>query len=227
MKAKNVAMLLRKDLRMSVWVVLAGVIIWSLPMLFAWFGTWYFTDGATETSLRRVMVMGYSSCVMLSAAVMALIVSHILTAERMDRSAAFLAYVPFSRLEALMSKLVCALTLTAVFVGLDILLSTAVLPYQHHRPYDSSAFMLVVASIGVLVFGGTWLAGTCLRNGAVATVIGVGLPFILWMSVLAGSAGKKISDEDMTRIFMTAAISLGVAFFLAGLAVFMRRRPEA
>jgi ABC-type transport system involved in multi-copper enzyme maturation permease subunit len=227
MKAKNVAMLVRKDLRMSVWVVLAGVIIWLLPMLFAYFGEWYYQDSATMQHLRRIMTMGAGVSVLMSVAVMSVIVSHILTAERMDRSAAFLAYVPFTRSESLIGKMTCSVVLTALFIGLDILLT--MLMAQHYEEYhhDLLAFLTGIAAIGVLVFGGTWLAGSCVRNGAIATVIGVGMPFILWMSVVAWSAGRKTSDEEMAQVFMMVAVVLGVVLFLAGLAVFMRRRPEA
>jgi ABC-type transport system involved in multi-copper enzyme maturation permease subunit len=225
MKTKNVAMLVRKDLRMSVWVVVAGVIIWSMPMWFAYLGMWYFRDDMVTTSLLRMIGMGASVSVMLSVVVMALIVSHILTAERMDRSAAFLAYMPFSRLEALVSKVICALVLTAVFVGLDILLIKFI-PKGIHYHHNYTAFLVMFGSVGVLVFGGTWLAGACLKNGAIATVIGVGLPFILWIYIGTSVAGRKMSDEDATWLFMTVAIWMGVFFFLAGLSAFMRRRPE-
>jgi len=225
MKMRNVMTLLWKDVRLSRLVFLGGVIMWPMPMWFtlAVVCKLYMIDpAASGRSLARIAGQGVTACMMLSGLMVAMVVGHLMTSERADRSSAFLSYLPFSRREALVSKIMTALALATAFLLLNIVLRAVVLHFTDMGSYWRE-YIIVMLACGTLIFGSTWLAGTCFRSGAIATAAGLAVPIALWMSLWLSHFEEP---TGLFLLFVTWSVGLGVFFFIAGSTVFLKQRPE-
>jgi hypothetical protein len=254
MKAKNVAMLVRKDLRMSRGVFIAGVIIWTAPMLIS-----IITGLVTGTPLGDVFsrdavvgMLGVFGSMSLLLSV-PMIVGHVVAAEEVDRSAAFLAYVPLTRTEAVMGKMICAvllagalLLLCAGIYTIDAGFSAWELgrwagssswPFTAWRFYgDVAEYAGWVVPAMVVVFGSAWAAGAVVRRTGVATMLGMAIPFLLWSAIIVYGYSRENQRSRLDWLFMGMrvhayyvwwSVVLGIALFVAGVVVFLRRKPEA
>jgi ABC-type transport system involved in multi-copper enzyme maturation permease subunit len=221
MKTKNVKALLAKDFRMSGWVFLVGVLMWPAPIVFTSLLAYMLTDPSRVRSLLWWRTMsGFPACVMLSMIMISMVISHLLTSERMDRSVSFLSYLPFKRSEALISKIVNAAAFMTVFIILDGLFLGYMNPQGHTEQLVLGIFLLACGAM--LIFGSAWLAGACLRSSAMTTAMGVGVPVMVWVGV-----GSQCDRENIFPAIVAVSLVLGVVFFVAGSIVFVKRGPEA
>jgi hypothetical protein len=231
MKAQNVLTLVEKDLRMSRRVVAISLAIWALPMvLAAAFMAANDPCGYSGPPLMRIIGVGGGYSFYLTFLMMPAVVGYILTAEGTDRSAAFLAYMPFSRIESLAGKAISATMMTMLFIGLNALLMAIPLvtelssTWVDVRTITELLYILTfILSFEVFVSGATWAAAMCVRSAAIATVVGLGLPFSL---LVYQAAYHGISFAALRSQFVPWLV-LGVIFFIIGAVVFMKRRPEA
>jgi ABC-type transport system involved in multi-copper enzyme maturation permease subunit len=231
MKAKNVLVLVGKDLRMSRWVLAISLGIWVLPILLTTVhmvisGANYYYDRPIE----HIMERSSEFCILLAFLVIPAIVGYILAAEGADRSAMFLAYMPFSRLEALVSKAISATAMTLLFLGLNILLTTIMLVWLQYRAGLPNATQRILGNItsfsllGVAVFGAAWTAAVCFRSVPIAMVVGLGLPLALYTYFVAYYMD---SLHNTGWGYLEWSAMMGVVCFIVGVVVFMKRKPEA
>jgi hypothetical protein len=143
--------------------------------------------GATA-SARLLYFLSYTS-VALSQLTLVLLGGNAVAAERADRSAEFLVYLPPSRGMILGSKALLATCAALVIWGFNLLIAEGVAPALSSELLDvwelPSRWPMLAG--GLLLFGVAWLGSTMLDSPTFATCLGIVSPFVV-AGLLAVSA---------------------------------------
>jgi ABC-type transport system involved in multi-copper enzyme maturation permease subunit len=224
--------LLWKDYRLNRGIVLMGVTLLLAP---------YATVAAVELHAHWPSLPSRAdwSGQLLSGSLISLILSQLtlvtlagnaIAAERLDRSAEFLAYLPPSRRRILSSKLYLAILVTAVIWGVNVAIAEVVAPRQSHAPAESPFNLMpwsMLAAATVMLFGAAWLGSAVLTSPAIATSLGIGatvaVPLLpLTTATLFGWPTLRGSD-DIQHWSTIACLVFGIGSFLCGTALYLRR----
>jgi ABC-type transport system involved in multi-copper enzyme maturation permease subunit len=111
-----------KELGQNRVIMIVGAALLIMPHLAALFAIWY-QSGSPDYLLAGA---GYSLA--LSQLTIALLGGHVIAAERADRSAEFLAYLPLSRARILTGKIMLALLTIALIWGTNLLIVHSLFP---------------------------------------------------------------------------------------------------
>jgi hypothetical protein len=143
------------------------------------------------------------------------------THERADRSSAFLAALPPSRGANAASKTIVGLGAVALVVALDTgLIATLDKLHPPGGPVRTDEWAYSFAGTWAMMFCGAWLAGWLVASPAIATVIGIGMPIILFMA-----AALTIPDlPNCLPLYWDGCLVFGAVFFFLGGAIALRRR---
>jgi len=207
MNNRGLGALLWKDYRLNRLVLIAGLAVLLIPFLAAA----ALSQTGKHTSLRELVAALSPLNAMVSMLVIAALGANTMTAEKTDRSAAFMAYLPPSRLLLLLSKAICVLGMSASLVGVNLALVTAFSPHPSGA-WGLGTILWRALPVAGLVLGGAWLTGALLSSTAIATCAGVLLYFVV-----------VILPKEW---FPVDALVLGASCLLAGAAVFVRREAE-
>jgi ABC-type transport system involved in multi-copper enzyme maturation permease subunit len=214
----SILALLWKDVRVNRWVLAFGAVVLTVPYLVYltcglcgdWSDWWHFEPLSLFNNISGI----------LSMITIALLGGHAFAAERSDRSAEFLAYLPPSRLAIATSKAVftfgaiLVLLLCHLIVGLFILWLIPGAPPVS----DSVNFHYVV----ILLFGVAWLCSTFASSpalaaaGAVLVSIGSSIGMHFWLNA-------SLPLETITQYYNIFCVVGGVACFIAGTVYYIRR----
>jgi hypothetical protein len=148
-------------------------------------------------------------CFLTSGLLAAMSGASLSASERADRSAGFIAFLPFSRRAKVASKAIVGLLALSTVVVLDAGVFEGIPSLS--EPETESA----VLCSWVLVFCGAWLAGWMLASPAIASTIGMGMPIIL---------GTALFLADTQKWYSLWALALGAGFFLLGCVIALARR---
>lgn len=146
-------------------------------------------------------------------------------AERADRSAEFMAYMPVSRGKVVVSKAVLTLgVLSAVWLlNLAVLWTAApsVEPAHTDGSIDRTTWVLV--SIGACMFGVAWLCSTIADSHALAASVGMCVPLLLGGAALLIGQTLGVSESALDLWFPRACAAAGVIGFLLGCRYYLHR----
>jgi ABC-type transport system involved in multi-copper enzyme maturation permease subunit len=219
--------LLWKDYRINRGVVLLGaalllgpyaaVIFWgvrthwpSLPSAAEW-------SGLLATASLLSLVLSQLTLVTLAG--------NVIASERNDRSAEFLAYLPPSRLQILMSKFTLVLAAAGVVWGVNLAAAELLAPAlggARGNPTDALADRSMVAAVAVTLIGAGWLGSALLESPAMAACLGIGVAFAVPLLVMAG-LNLFAPGGDLKQGCLIACPALGVLCFAWGSAYYLRR----
>lgn len=214
--------LLWKDMRVNRDVLAFGAVFLTMPYLIflicGLFGTW-----SNWWHFEPLLIFANIS-MLLSTITFALLGGYAFAAERADRSAEFLAYLPPSRLAIVTSKAVFAVGvgLVQVFIHERIILFLALSPRLPGAPgvVDSRRIAPYIA-VTILMFGVAWLCSTFASGPALAAGCGI----LLSMGVTFGTyySQRLLPVETVTQYYRIFCMAGGVTCFVAGTVYYIRR----
>jgi ABC-type transport system involved in multi-copper enzyme maturation permease subunit len=164
----------------------------------------------------------------LSQLTLAVLAGNSIAAERADRSAEFLAYLPPSRKQILASKLLLALLAVGAVWAVNLSVTELVVPTLG-TPLGSSSDQLasrgMLAAGTVMVFGASWLGSAALNSPANATIFGIAVAFVggpllvqaMWALCASGAR------EALNSCGLIVGFTVGSLCFLFGSASYLRR----
>lgn len=148
-------------------------------------------------------------------------------AERADRSAEFLAYLPVSRGKALASKITLAVGALAIIwlVNGGVFLSVAPrLASAGGQDGESAARTLgVFASLSLAMFGVAWLCSSFSSSHALAASVGILAPIACAGGILLTLYLFDLPDSIFETWFPRICAAAGVVCFLSGIRYYLGR----
>ncbi|HUU85679.1 MAG TPA: hypothetical protein VM243_19445 [Phycisphaerae bacterium] len=227
---KAMKALLWKDCRVNGLVLIVGAVLVVGPFLIAVPVNFYSERvfGALPRPWpQQLTTIGLAS-LSFSLLTMVMLGGNAIAGERADRSAEFLAYLPPSRRAIITSKAVLAigagLAVWLVNLGVIYVLAprTARIPEElaMHLGDVQGDTLVFLAALSVYLFGSAWLGSCLVASPAIATGLGFVPPFITGCLLLY-FLGPEHPDIDAW--YYTLAVTLGVLFFVAGVAYYVRR----
>ncbi len=175
---------------------------------------------------QRFLISGGVTTLGISLLSIAILAGNAVAAERMDRSAEFLAYLPPSRLSIITSKIILALGCSAL-VWLFGTVAVYVIPPllgeipEHLVRFRGDAFP-IFSFTAILLFGAAWLATTFLDSPTIAAAIGIATP-ILVFALLAVLKYHFAYEFNIYLWYRRCAVIPGILLFFVGTVYFIRR----
>lgn len=166
----------------------------------------------------------------LSLFTFAMLGGNAIAAERADRSAEFLAYMPVSRGSILAAKSLIALTPAAVIwmVNLAFLLwitprlADGVSATEMARRPEVRELLVVFGSTSILLLGSGWFWSAVLNSHGLATGMSAFTLAVVVMALIGIEAGLGV-DGFIQRWLNPASLVVGIGGYVAGCAYYLRR----
>ena len=224
--------LFKKDVRICRLPIIAGVVLLFGPFAMAWLIVSYmplWNEATPATAWATFLGTGSYFSVMCSQPTLAMISGNIIAAERSDRSAEFLAYLPPSKAQVIGSKFfVLAMTVLVVW-GLNLAVGAIAewLAGETDAARTMTADLLPLrelATIGLVAVGSGWCASSvCSTTGpAVALAFTSPLMVLAVLTAIQYVAGWPSVHGFGSVYFPTCAL-LGATLFMIGTVYFLRR----
>ena len=222
--------LLWKDYRINRLLLTFGLAVCLGPYVVAvapslLFGLW----GGQAWWAPGFWVDVYGISIWLSLFTFAMLGGNAVAAERADRSAEFLAYLPVSRGTVLASKSVIALGPTLLIWAVNLAALFIVAPAITHVPAadilaksDVPESLGVFAGLTVLLLGSGWFWSTILTSHGLAT----GMSFFTLVVVLMGLTGLGLGSElgsFLEKWFVSVCVAVGIGGYVVGCTYYLRR----
>jgi ABC-type transport system involved in multi-copper enzyme maturation permease subunit len=223
------ARLLRLYLRSAVVATVASYLSMAILAMI------YYQDEGIAARAFLVMSRGSKCGFPATAVFAALLAGSVFTLERSDRSAEFLACLPPTRMQNLLSKLIVLLGTTAMMVAVHLLFlwaSHLLSPFVRdqggilaERTLPSALSALTFASVIISMVGAALAVSAWLKSNGVPILCGLLAPlFILSFVSLIGWALDIPSEGDAFEIrYATSSLVLGVTFGCLGCLWFVTR----
>jgi ABC-type transport system involved in multi-copper enzyme maturation permease subunit len=205
------------------WVLLVGAVLLALPYLI-FLGCAFFLGSADWWQLEPQLMVALMS-LYLSAITIPLLGGYAFAAERADRSAEFLAYLPPSRPAIVTSKLVLAagVSLVLILIHWTIFLLIS-LPFRDAPVSRSlSNQLIIVLCAEILMFGVAWLFSTFATGPALAAGCGILAPLLAPFVIHAIHTYLELPRESLKEHFIIVCLVGGVTAFVCGTAYYLRR----
>jgi ABC-type transport system involved in multi-copper enzyme maturation permease subunit len=225
--------LLWKDLRVNLFVLVFGAFMLLGPYLAVAVREIYLRTHGEEGMLWHADAWGAVAIlsVGLSLLTLAFLGGVAFAAERQDRSAEFLAYLPCSRAAILTSKLLVALLVIGVIWGGNLLVAYGLAPafcdtYRDPNFPPSAApvyHMPKAACVALLAFGAAWFASSFLDSAAIAAGIGIFAPPLLFGALATTWWYLRIETVPIGWWYCGVCAVLGGLGFVSGCVIYLRR----
>ena len=222
--------LLWKDCRVNQLVLIVGLLLAVAPFLIAVPVNFYSErlHGALPRPWPEQLVSTALFSLSFSLLTIVMLGGNAVAGERADRSAEFLAYLPPSRRAIITSKAVLAIGVGLVIWIANLAVIYGLAPVTGRLSQEvalnlaamRNESILFLAVTSVVLFGGAWLASSFVASPAVATGLGFVPPFVTGC-LLMYFLGPE--HPDIGSWYRIIALTLGVVFFVAGVAYYLRR----
>lgn len=171
----------------------------------------------------------YGISIWLSLFTFAMLGGNAIAAERADRSAEFLGYLPVSRGAVLASKSIIALGPTLLVWAVNLAALFIVAPAITDVPAadivaksDGRESLGVFAGLTVLLLGSGWFWSTVLTSHGLAT----GMSFVTLTAVLMGLIGLGLGPglgSFLEKWFVSVCVVVGISGYVGGCAYYLHR----
>jgi ABC-type transport system involved in multi-copper enzyme maturation permease subunit len=219
--------LLWKDYRVNRLILIVGLVLLIVPHLIAWIYVWRAHPPRQYLQWTLLAASAYS--VILSQLTLTLLGGNAIAAERVDRSAEFLGYLPPSRAMIIGSKALLAFVTALVIWGVNLVVFCLVVPWEYLPKIGRDAQMifempLYVAATGTCMFGIAWLGSSCLASPTFAIFGGLVSPLVLHLSLISCSTGLGWpAMADVGHWYVGISLALGCLCFVSGTLYYLRR----
>jgi ABC-type transport system involved in multi-copper enzyme maturation permease subunit len=221
--------LLWKDYRISLLVLAFGVaVLVGLPLATGGLNLYgQLTIGSAPRPWSELLVFTTPFGLAVQLLTMAMLGGCAIAAERTDRSAEFLAYLPPSRWMIVTSKALLAIG-TGLFIwSVSLVIIYVVAPHAGMVTEDLIEFrdsmVPTLAATSVLLFGAAWLGSSFMPTHTLATGFGIGVAIALLCALWAVEFFFELRGFDLGWWYRTLSIPLGIAAFVAGVVCYVRR----
>lgn len=221
-----------KDLRLNRLPLLIGAALLVVPYIIVGTAVTHMPvwEEATRASAWAVLLAtGCYFSVMCSQASLALLSGHVIAAERGDRSAEFLAYLPPTRGQVLLSKAIVLLGAAAIVWSLNLgarfIADVLAGDTDAGRMLTSGLTSLArLAAIGVLAAGAGWCASSMLENSGPAVALALVAPIVAFGFFQMTRFLANWPDElSFSSVYFAACWPIGAGLFAIGTTYFLRR----
>ncbi len=171
----------------------------------------------------------YGISLVLSLFTFAMLGGNAVAAERADRSAEFLGYLPVSRGTVLASKSILALGPTLLIWALNLAALFIVAPSITHVPAadivaksDGRESLGVFAGLTVILLGSGWFWSAILNSHGLAT----GMSFFTLAAVVMGFIGLEFGcglENFVENWFVSVCVAVGIGGYVVGCAYYLHR----
>lgn len=148
-------------------------------------------------------------------------------AERADRSAEFLAYLPPSRGTIIASKAILALGAGLLIWLADMAVAYWIAPLAGPIAEELVTFrgtiIPVLTASAVLLFGAAWCASTFAASHVLATGLGIAAPISILCSLMAIEHLFNLRGFDLGSWYKPVCLVLGVLLFIGGTVYYLQR----
>ncbi len=224
--------LVRKDLRLCRLPLIAGLLLLLVPfgisaLIISGMPQWQ--EASRASAWAMLLGTGSYFSVMCSQATVAMLSGNLIAAERADRSAEFLAYLPPSRWQIMGSKLAvlfgCVLAIWAVNLGVGLWATWLAGDAETARAITTGlASRGRLAAIGIASLGGGWWASARLETTGPPVALAFASPLlVLAVLQLAQYMWGWPAPADFGLMYTAGCVLFGGAAFLAGCIHFLRR----
>jgi hypothetical protein len=227
--------LLWKDYRINRLLLIFGFVVCCGPWVIAMVWGDYLSVRLNDEPPWRAPGFWISPCIFslgLSVFTLAMLGGNAIAAERADRSAEFLAYLPVSRWSVIASKSLVAFAAGAAIWGVNLFILLIVAP-RFEFSYDPGEEMIarvrmmfaVCAAVSILVFGSGWFWSSVLTSPGLAT----GMSFVTLVALLMGFIGLVEGfglENLLEEWFVSVGVAVGIGGYVAGCAYYLRRLED-
>jgi hypothetical protein len=198
---------------------MVGVAVVHMPL---------WSEATAASAWAVLLATGCHFSVMCSQASLAMLGGHVIAAERGDRSAEFLAYLPPTRAQVLLSKGFVVGASAAVVWGMNLSLRwTSELLAADIKADTLTAGMASLtelAAIGVLATGAGWCASAILENSGPAVGLALVAPIVLFgLLQLTRHLANWPDEFSFSDVYFAGCWPVGLGLFLAGSAYYLHR----
>jgi hypothetical protein len=224
--------LLWKDYRMNRLVLLAGMVLLLAPPVVVIavnvYSAWKYEEPLWPwpAALHWAAVLS----LLFSFITVAMLGGMAFACERADRSAEFLAYLPPTRVQIVVSKVILVMAGIATIWAANLLLLYVLAPRcgeLHPQVADDlrelrEQMLPPLAATTVCLLGAAWFGSSFLPSHGIATGLACGFPVLLF-GVLRTIAFVLEEYDLAEHWYPPTAIVLGVAGFVGGIWIYLRR----
>ena len=204
------------------------VVLLGLPLVFAGFNVYsQMRYGALNLGWADMLVLTSNFGMAIQLLTVAMLGGSAIAAERADRSAEFLAYLPPSRRLVWASK-VCVALGACVFLWCATVIAggwvaSLVGTVSEEMTIFRGKFLLNLTAAAVILFGAAWCASAFLSSHALATGLGIVAPIALLLGLASVQYLVGYDTVDLAAWYRVLGVTLGIVFFVAGSTCYLRR----
>lgn len=156
--------------------------------------------------------------VFLAIVLVAFIAGNAIAGDRADRSAEFTAYLPIDRKTAVLSKLITALGICVVMVGVMSVIAWILTP-SDMMPREPGLWLFSA----IPLFGVAWFFSSFVRAPTIAAAMGVAIPVGLGLTCAFLDDVNSLKKTDMVVVFFVVSFAVGALCFAAGVVHYLLR----
>jgi ABC-type transport system involved in multi-copper enzyme maturation permease subunit len=213
--------LIKKDFRNNLVPIIGSALGLAIPytiVICAWFLTAESTRRHLNENLFSASIIGIWVTAVLASVYGGVAFAH----ERHERFADFLAMMPATRSQIVLSKVIVALSCLVTMVLLNIMVFCVEWNGNRYFFHD----LLIALAPVTMMFGVAWFFSSFLDSPAIASAIGIGLTFACFMIV--GLITANVSSANPHDVIFAVAVTMaenaiGLAGFIGGTMIYMRR----
>lgn len=223
--------LLWKDLRVNQLPLLIGLVLLFVPYVIASVAVVNMPIWGESTSASAWAVLLATGChfsLMCSQVSLAMLSGHVIATERGDRSAEFMAYLPPSRRQILLSKAFLVVGAMAIVWGMNL----AIMCIANLLAGDTDASTLTedmasishLAAVGILAAGAGWCASSMVENSGPAVTLSLVAPIALFgFFELTRYLANWPDEPSFSDVYFAGCWPAGLGLFAIGTAYYLRR----
>jgi len=222
--------LLWKDYRLNRLLLGFGLLMLAIPLLIGVSYNLYLQWRYDESWWTQRFWQGIACASLgLSLFTFAMLGASAIAAERADRSAEFLAYLPASRRAIITSKAIIAIGAGLFIWIVNLVLCYVVAPHGGGGPEDamarsSDALTVMIpplAATSVLLFGAGWFWSSFMPGHAIST--GLSFSTLAFVGCSLGSWEYLSGSSMVEKWYVPICLTLGIIGFVAGTVCYLRR----
>ncbi len=224
--------LIWKEFRLCWPILLVGLALLALPFGFLWsLGELGKNSAEVAEAYSSAAVIGLA----LQVITLALLGGNAIAGERNDRSSEFLAYLPVSRANNLVSKLVwpvvaavLAIGVMATIASVSVVLGGGTFEVFRMENARANGMFLGIAIVGGLCFSVAWLGSALLRSPTFAVAGGILAPAVIFFATIliakfVPPPQVRYPDRVVWSILFFVVPLIACSCFFAGCRIYLRR----
>jgi ABC-type transport system involved in multi-copper enzyme maturation permease subunit len=223
-----------KEYRQNRPIVIAMLIFLIVPYLFGIHGFWRCRLAYGNWDYSFLYAAAIFSLAILQL-VIALIGGNVIAGERVDRSAEFQAYLPFTRKQIFTAKALLALAIAAVIWLPNLIAIASIWNFaaDSNQRMDVLQQLVNIASTGLAMLGVAWLCSAVIKSPTISTFAGLITPLIIWsiiyyVAYLIEDINHVVKWPDniwdnMEYTYRGMCLAIGPICFGIGAWLFLRR----